>query len=247
MNKRLPASLCWLAAGMLPGGCHERGSDPASYRRSVMIESQLKSRGIRNERVLEAMQNVPRHEFVPEPVQELAYRDQPLPIGHNQTISQPFIVAYMTELINPQPEDKVLEVGTGSGYQAAVLGDLVDEVYSIELIPDLANTAKKTLTRLGYDNVHVKCGDGYKGWPEHGPYDAIVVTCGAKHTPEPLVEQLKVGGVMIIPVGPNSDGQELRLITKVAEGKTRVRDVIPVRFVPLRRAEDVEDAESKER
>jgi protein-L-isoaspartate(D-aspartate) O-methyltransferase len=162
-----------------------------------------------------------------------------LPIGEGQTISQPYIVSYMTEVIDPKPGQKILEVGTGSGYQAAVLAELVGEVYTIELEPRLAMTARQRLERLGYRNVHVKTGDGYKGWPDKAPFDAIMVTCGAKEVPEPLFEQLKAGGRMVIPVGDWREGQTLRLITKEPGGRRQVTDLLPVRFVPLRRAEDL--------
>ena len=204
-----------------------------------MVESQLAERGIRNERVLEAMGRVPRHEFVPEDVRGRAYEDSPLPIGEGQTISQPYIVAYMTEAIDPKPGQRVLEVGTGSGYQAAVLAELVGEVYSIELLPKLAEAAKARLERLGYKNVHVKAGDGYLGWPDAGPFDAVVVTCGAKDVPKPLFEQLKPGGKMVIPVGPAGGEQSLLLVTKGPNGERRESELLPVRFVPLRRAGEV--------
>jgi protein-L-isoaspartate(D-aspartate) O-methyltransferase len=202
--------------------------------RHAMVEEQLREREIRNKAVLAAMEKVPRHEFVPEKLRRLAYTDQPLPIGHEQTISQPFIVAFMTQTIDPGPKQRVLEVGTGSGYQAAVLAELVGEVYSIELIPELAKQATACLKKLGYKNVHVKAGDGYQGWPAKAPFDAIVVTCGAEHVPEPLFEQLKPGGTMIIPVG-SMGMQRLRVITKAADGTQQTRDLLPVQFVPLRR------------
>jgi protein-L-isoaspartate(D-aspartate) O-methyltransferase len=207
--------------------------------RQQMVTEQLAARGIENERVLAAMGKVPRHEFVADSVRHAAYDDHPLPIGEGQTISQPYIVALMTELANPQPNHRVLEVGTGSGYQAAVLAELVAEVYTIELLPGLAESAESRLNRLGYgDKVHVRAGDGYLGWPDAAPFDSILVTCGADHVPEPLFDQLKPGGKMIIPVGPRSN-QVLRVIEKDSRGKPRSRDVVPVRFVPLRRAEDV--------
>jgi protein-L-isoaspartate(D-aspartate) O-methyltransferase len=204
-----------------------------------MVEQQLVARDIKNERVLGAMRKVPRHEFVPEAVRVEAYQDRPLPIGEEQTISQPYIVAFMTEAIDPQPAHRVLEVGTGSGYQAAVLSGLVAEVYTIELLPALAQQAKERLEKLGYRNVQTRAGDGYAGWPEAAPFDAIMVTCGADHVPEPLFKQLKPGGVMIIPVGKTPDDQSLRVIRKGPQGERQERDVLPVRFVPLRRAGDV--------
>jgi protein-L-isoaspartate(D-aspartate) O-methyltransferase len=205
-----------------------------------MVERQLVARGIKNERVLAAMGKVPRHEFVPEARRSEAYNDYPLPVGQGQTISQPYIVAYMTEAIDPRPGQTVLEVGTGSGYQAAVLAELVGEVYTIELLPDLAATAKKRLDRLGYRNVHVKAGDGYLGWPDKAPFDAIVVTCGAKEVPEPLFKQLRPGGKMIIPVGRVDGEQTLRVITRGPGGERQVQDLLPVRFVPLRRERELE-------
>jgi protein-L-isoaspartate(D-aspartate) O-methyltransferase len=201
-----------------------------------MVERQLVARGVKDKRVLAAMGKVPRHEFVPERLRAQAYDDCPLPIGQGQTISQPYIVASMTEAIGPRRGQRVLEVGTGSGYQAAVLADLVGEVYTIELLPELAAAAKKRLARLGYRNVQVKTGDGYLGWPDKGPFDAVVVTCGAKEVPRPLFEQLKEGGKMVIPVGEAKEVQTLRVITKGVDGKREVRDLLPVRFVPLRRA-----------
>ena len=199
-----------------------------------MVEEQLKGpgRGITNERVLGAMESVPRHEFVPEAQQPNAYRDSPLPIGHGQTISQPYIVAFMTEQLDPKPGERVLEVGTGSGYQAAVLGKLVKDVYTIEIVEPLAKRAAETLERLMFTNVHVKAGDGYKGWREHAPFDAVIVTCAPDHIPAPLVEQLAEGGAMIIPVGEQWTGQELVVLRK-KEGKVERQKVLPVRFVPM--------------
>jgi len=192
-----------------------------------MVKEQIIGRGIATERVLAAMRKVPREEFVPEKVRAASYADQPLPIGYDQTISQPLIVAFMTEQLRPQPQDRVLEIGTGSGYQAAILAELVAEVYSIEIIEPLANKATATLQRLGYKNVHIEAGDGYKGWPKHAPFDAIIVTCAPDHVPQPLVEQLTEGGRMIIPVGRDSGGQELYLLEK-KNGRLERRAVLPV-------------------
>jgi len=202
--------------------------------REAMIEEQLTRAGrdIRDERVLKAMAKVPRHEFVPKWQQRFAYEDRPLAIGYDQTISQPFIVAYMTEQLQPRPDDKVLEVGTGSGYQAAVLADLVDEVYSIEIVEPLAEEAAKTLKRLGYENVHTRAGDGYKGWPEKAPFDAIIVTCAPEEIPGALVEQLKEGGRMMIPVGPVEAPQKLCLLEK-RNDRIEKKAVMDVRFVPM--------------
>ncbi len=177
------------------------------------------------------MAKVPREEFVPQDSRAESYEDGPLPIGYGQTISQPYIVAFMTEQLQPKRNDRVLEVGTGSGYQAAILAELVAEVYTIEIIEPLAKSAEATLQRLGYKNVHVKAGDGYKGWPEHAPFDAITVTCAPDHVPQPLVDQLKEGGRMIIPVGVFGD-QQLYLLEK-KNGELQRRAVLPVRFVPM--------------
>jgi len=188
-------------------------------------------RGIHEERVLAAMAKVPREQFVPQDVRAESYTDGPLPIGHGQTISQPFIVAFMTEQLRPSAKDRVLEIGTGSGYQAAVLAELAAEVDTIEIIEPLARNAGATLQHLGYKNVHVKVGDGYKGWPGHAPFDAIIVTCAPDHVPQPLVDQLKEGGRMIIPVGGFGD-QQLYLLEK-KNGELERRAVLPVRFVPM--------------
>jgi protein-L-isoaspartate(D-aspartate) O-methyltransferase len=184
-------------------------------------------------RVMQAMIDVPRHEFVSEHYLDSAYANQPLPIGHAQTISQPYIVALMTDLLNPQPHDRVLEVGTGSGYQAAVLSGLVSEVFTIEIVEPLADMAKERLLRLGYQNIRLRTGDGYHGWPDEAPFDGIVVTAAASHIPPPLVEQLKPGGRMVIPVGSRFTVQQLILIEKSTTGKITTRQMLPVRFVPL--------------
>ncbi len=188
------------------------------------------AQGISDKKVIAAMRSVQRHEFVPKQYWDEAYANHPLPIGMKQTISQPFIVAYMTQMLELDGSEKVLEIGTGSGYQAAALAEIVDEVYTIEIIEPLARRAAKTLKRLGYDGVVVKAGDGYRGWPEHAPFDAIIVTAAPDHVPEPLVEQLKVGGRMVIPVG--KWGQRLTLITKDEDGITR-REDLAVIFVPM--------------
>jgi len=204
--------------------------------RAAMVHEQLLARGIHNGRVLAVMEKVPRHEFVPADMIRWAYSDTPLPIGNGQTISQPYIVAFMTEAVDPQPHQRVLEIGTGSGYQAAVLAELVAEVYSIEIVKELAEQAQKRLERLGYRNVQVRTGDGYQGWPEKAPFDAILVTCGADHVPPPLLEQLKPGGRLVIPVGRDNDLQWLTVVEKDDHGNIRTRDVLPVRFVPMRRS-----------
>ncbi|MCJ8157029.1 protein-L-isoaspartate(D-aspartate) O-methyltransferase [Sphingomonas sp. LaA6.9] len=188
-----------------------------------------------NPGVLAAMRAVPRHLFVPTDQRAEAYQDYPLPIGEGQTISQPSLIALMTHLLRPKKGEVMLEVGTGSGYQAAILSRLVGRVYSIEIVEPLARQAAATLTRLGYANIAVRHGDGYAGWPEHAPFDGIIVTAGAPHVPKPLLDQLKPGGRMVIPVGPSHSTQRLMLITKDARGKTVERFVIAVRFVPLTR------------
>jgi len=188
---------------------------------------------ITDERVLEAMRAVPRHRFVPLALQNDAYKDTPLPIGHDQTISQPYIVALMTQLLEPRPGDVVLEVGTGSGYQAAVLAEIVDRVYTIEIVRPLGERAREALEDTGYDNVFVRIGDGYQGWPNHAPFDAIIVTAAPEHVPQPLIDQLKPGGRMVIPVGERYGTQELRLLTKREDGALDERVIEAVRFVPM--------------
>ncbi|MCL6482249.1 MAG: protein-L-isoaspartate(D-aspartate) O-methyltransferase [Firmicutes bacterium] len=190
---------------------------------------------VRNARVLEALRRVPRHRLVPPGQRRHAYEDRPLPIGYGQTISQPYVVARMTELLDPQPTDRVLEVGTGSGYQAAVLAELVAEVFTVEIIEPLGRQAEQRLHELGYTNIRVRIGDGYAGWPEQAPFDAIIVTAAPDHIPEPLLEQLKPGGRMVIPVGARYQTQELLLITKGSKGPRdiRIQRVMPVIFVPL--------------
>ncbi len=184
-------------------------------------------------RVIEAMAGVPRHEFVPQELRELAYANRPLPIGHGQTISQPYIVALMTELAELQPGDVVLEIGTGSGYQAAVLATLVRQVYTIEIIPELGQRAETDLRRLGYSNVQVRVGNGYHGWPEYAPFDAILVTAAPDQIPPPLLKQLRSGGRLVVPVGPAGATQSLKLLRKDEHGTIHEEDVLPVGFVPL--------------
>jgi protein-L-isoaspartate(D-aspartate) O-methyltransferase len=191
---------------------------------------QLKSQGINNREVLDAMLKVPRHEFVPSSLQHRAYQNRPLPIGHDQTISQPFIVGYMTEAASIARGEKVLEIGTGSGYQAAVLAELAKDVYTIEIIPELAEGARAVLGKLGYKNVQVRTGNGYEGWPEHAPFDAIVVTAAPDKVPQALVDQLAVKGKMVIPVGTTF--QEMVIITRDNSGVVE-RRTIPVQFVPM--------------
>ena len=198
--------------------------------REKMVESQIKARGVKDPRVLSALLKVERHRFVPEKYLDSAYSDQPLPIGEGQTISQPYIVALMTELLALKGDEKVLEIGTGSGYQAAILAELAKEVYSVEIVEALAFTARNRLSELGYQNVKVKAGDGYLGWPEAAPFDAIIVTAAPDHIPKPLIEQLGEGGRMVMPVGTYT--QELIKIVKRA-GKIETTNVIPVVFVPM--------------
>ena len=198
-----------------------------------MVERQLKDRGIKDERVLAAMGKVPREAFVPPESRAVSYEDGPLPIGHGQTISQPYIVAFMTEQLRLKPSDRVLEIGTGSGYQAAILAELVSEIYSVEIVEPLAKNAEATLQRLGYKNVHVKIGDGYKGWPDVAPFDAIIVTCAPEKVPQPLIDQLKDGGRVVIPVGERF-AQQLYLLEK-KNGQIKESVTLPVRFVPMTR------------
>jgi protein-L-isoaspartate(D-aspartate) O-methyltransferase len=203
-------------------------------RRIEMVREQIQARGVRDPRVLEAMRTVPRHRFVSPDLVDSAYDDSPLPIGFGQTISQPYIVAYMTELLEVAPEHVVLEIGTGSGYQAAVLGELAREVYTIEIVPELARQSAATLRALGYTNVHVREGDGYAGWPARAPFDRILVTAAPERIPKPLLDQLAVGGRLVIPVGPQRRTQWLTIVDKTPGGLIE-RRTIPVRFVPFTR------------
>jgi protein-L-isoaspartate(D-aspartate) O-methyltransferase len=204
--------------------------DPQARRRAEMVRSQIEERGVEDQAVLAAMRAVPRHELVPAAVREEAYADHPLPIGHDQTISQPYIVALMTDLAEVGEGDEVLEVGTGSGYQAAVLAEMGAEVFSIEIVEPLAKRAAADLARLGYEKVHVRAGDGYRGWPSEAPFDAVIVTAAPPEVPQPLKDQLKVGGRLIIPVGEGI--QELRVITRTERGFEEQAS-IGVRFVPM--------------
>ena len=197
-----------------------------------MIESQLKKRGIADKQVLNAMENVPRHLFVASGHEKQAYSDRPLPIGHEQTISQPYIVAFMTEALGVRKGDKILEIGSGSGYQAAVLAEMGAEVFTIELIPELAEMADRNLRKAGYKGVKVKQGNGYLGWPEEAPFDGIIVTAAPEKVPQALVDQLKTGAALIIPVGPTGEIQHLQRIIKTKRG-TSVTELTPVRFVPM--------------
>ena len=242
LRRLLGLVACFAASIGLPTAAVSEADDVARRVQMVrVIESQaryageaLKSRRF-DPRILEAMGRVPRHRFVPESLRDSAYADRPLPIGYGQTISQPFIVALMAELIDPEPQDKVLEVGTGSGYHAAVLAELVDTVCSIEIIPELGESAARRLKDLDYANIRTRVGDGYYGWPDCGPFDGIVVTASASHVPPPLVKQLKPGGRMVIPVGGPFVVQHLMLVEKLPDGSVITRQLLPVRFVPLLR------------
>lgn len=210
------------------------GADRYEQARQIMVEKQIRGRGITNPRVIEAMEKVERHRFVPAAQRRAAYGDAPLPIGHGQTISQPYIVARMTELLGVGPGDKVLEIGTGSGYQAAVLAEVVGptgSVYTIEIVKPLGEQARETLAERGYGNIHVRIGDGYKGWPEQEPFDAIIVTAAPPEVPRPLLEQVKIGGRIVLPVG--AVWQDLQVLTKRADGTFDRQNVLPVRFVPM--------------
>ena len=216
--------------------------DPEWAKQRAALVQEVRTWGMRDpppgkrafdEGVLAALNEVRRHEFVPRNARDEAYANHPLPIGHGQTISQPYIVALMTDLVEPEPDDVVLEIGTGSGYQAAVLAKLVQKVYSIEIIEPLANSASERLDRLGYENIETRLGDGYYGWEEHAPFDSIVVTAAASHVPPPLIRQLKPGGRMVIPVGGRFMLQYLLLIEKTGEGEILTRQITAVRFVPL--------------
>lgn len=222
-------ALAGLACGT-GGAALQQGAPAWDAERRRMVDVQLRTRDIRSPRVIDAMLTVPRHLFVPEAQRAEAYGDFPLPIGSGQTISQPYIVAFMTQALDLRPEHRVLEIGTGSGYQAAVLSTLSGEVYTIEIVPSLAEQARETLSALGYRNVQVRTGNGYLGWPEHAPYDRIMVTAAPDEVPPALLEQLAVGGLMAIPVGTAS--QQLRILRRTATG-SELLDTLPVRFVPM--------------
>ena len=224
-----------LFAAIATTGCRQQTPAAADFaaQRQRMVEQQLKPRGIKDQRVLAAMAKVPRQEFVPADERIGAYEDGPLPIDYGQTISQPYIVAFMTEQLRPKPTDRVLEIGSGSGYQAAILAELVTDVYTIEIIEPLAKSAEATMQRLGYKNVHIKVGDGYQGWPEEAPFDAVIVTCAPENVPQPLIDQLQNGGRMVIPVGERF-AQQLYLLEK-KNGRLKESATLPVRFVPMQR------------
>lgn len=223
------ASIIWLFVIAIPWQ-----EDVYKSKREKMVKQQIEKRGVKDAAVLRSLLTVKRHEFVPAAQVDNAYDDRPLPIGYGQTISQPYIVAYMTEVIKLQPHFKVLEIGTGSGYQAAILSKIVKEVYTIEIVPELGNAAADRLKKTGFTNVQTKIADGYNGWQEHAPFDAIVVTAAAEFIPPPLIKQLKEGGKMVIPVGSPFMTQTLMLVEKKGN-KTKTRSLLPVVFVPLTR------------
>jgi len=212
----------------------QNGESDLRARREAMVEQQIRQRGVTDARVLDAMRSVPRERFVPPELRAQAYEDGPLPIGSGQTISQPYIVAYMTEALGVAPSHKVLEVGTGSGYQAAVLSELVRDVYTIEIIPELARRAEGVLRELNRNNVHIRAGDGYAGWPEQAPFDRIMVTAAPEEIPRPLVEQLAAGGRLVAPVGAQGGPQWMTIVEKTTNGVVEKR-TIPVQFVPFTR------------
>jgi protein-L-isoaspartate(D-aspartate) O-methyltransferase len=216
------------------GGLKIQQEDKFAAVREKMVSQQIISRGVTDGATLKAMRKVPRHLFVPKEYESEAYDDNPLPIGYGQTISQPYIVAYMTEVSKPSLKKKALEIGTGSGYQAAILAEIVDKVYTIEIVPELAKESSERLKELGYKNIICKYGDGYKGWPEYGPYDIIIVTAAPEEIPQPLVDQLAENGRLVIPVGAPSSVQELILVEK-KKGKIEKSLLTFVRFVPFRR------------
>ena len=232
----MPARLCIAACTVLVGCMTAAQPDDSGLRarREAMVEQQISQRGVIDARVLDAMRAVPRERFVPPESRSEAYEDRPLPIGSGQTISQPYIVAYMTEVLEVAPSHKVLEVGTGSGYQAAVLSELVREVYTIEIVPELARRAETVLRELNRTNIHVRAGDGYAGWPEEAPFDRIIVTAAPEQLPSPLVDQLAAGGRLVVPVGSQGGPQWMTIVDKTSTGVTE-RRTIPVQFVPFTR------------
>jgi protein-L-isoaspartate(D-aspartate) O-methyltransferase len=223
-RKPLPIATLFLLCGLQPA------QDPYAARRETMVRTQIEERGVRDPEVLRVLRSVPRHLFMPEAARPAAYEDYPVPIGYGQTISQPYIVGFMTELLAPARKHKVLEIGTGSGYQAAVLSALGGQVYSIEIVPELARSAAATLKKLGYENVTVRLGDGYKGWPEEAPFDRIILTAAPPEVPRTLLNQLKPGGRLVAPEGSSVFGQELVVVDKTPDGRLKKRSVL---FVPM--------------
>jgi protein-L-isoaspartate(D-aspartate) O-methyltransferase len=240
MRNMLARTVAFLALGAIAAALPRADSPARSdssdiYRdkRERLVRDHISAEGILNPAVIESMRSVPREEFVPDDLKRRAYNNEPLPIGYGQTISQPYIVALMSELLQPEKGHVVLEIGTGSGYQAAILSRIVKKVYSVEIIEPLAARARETVKGLGFDNIEIRVGDGYFGWEEKGPFDAIIVTAAADHIPPPLIAQLKNGGKMCIPVGQPYFSQVLKLLEKDAEGRVRVKDILPVVFVPF--------------
>ena len=229
----LPTLLMAIAAASCRPSVYGRDDADSTRARSRMVTEQIEARGVKDPATLGAMRTVPRQAFVPASSGADAYGDHPLPIGHGQTISQPYIVALMTELLAVKPGDKILEIGTGSGYQAAVLAELTPWVFSIEIVEPLHQRASNELEQLGYKTIRTKPADGYHGWPDAGPFDGIIVTCAAGHVPPPLWDQLKPGGRMVIPIGGTYDLQRLVILTKQSDGTRRSRTVLPVAFVPM--------------
>jgi protein-L-isoaspartate(D-aspartate) O-methyltransferase len=229
-----PRPITWTAQALLLAvacaGTQTSGQNNVDAMRERMVDTQIRERGVQDTAVLRAMRRVPRHLFVPDDVRPYAYEDRPLPIGRGQTISQPYIVAYMTELLQLSPAHTVLEIGTGSGYQAAVLAEIARQVYSLEIVPDLADSARRALAQAGYRNIEVRTANGYLGWPERAPFDRIIVTAAPPEIPQALIDQLAVGGIMVVPVGTSY--QEIVIITKTPDGVTQKR-TIAVRFVPM--------------
>ncbi len=227
------ATLTLACFGLLAAAAESRAQDAMGRERRAMVQQQIAGRGVSDTATLRAMLTVPRHEFVPAELRSSAYADHPLPIGYGQTISQPYIVGYMTELLGLSRTSRVLEIGTGSGYQAAILAEIAGEVYTMEIVPQLATSAGERLRRLGYARVHVQNGDGFYGWKDAAPFDAIIVTAAAGFVPPPLVEQLKPGGRLVIPVGSVYGAQSLVLVEKARDGTIGTSALLPVRFVPL--------------
>ncbi len=230
----MPLIVYCFFATLLTAVCGSKLEGSFEEERRKMVSSQIQLRGISDQATVHAIGKVQRHEFVPSELKKYAYNDRPLPIGYGQTISQPYIVAYMTEKLKLQPEHRVLEIGTGSGYQAAVLAEIVDTVYTVEIVPQLATRTSAKMQLLGYENIRLRQGDGFHGWEKEAPFDAIIVTAAASFIPPPLIDQLKENGRMIIPVGPSFGAQHLMLVTKT-KGKIRTKTLIPVRFVPFTR------------